>query len=731
MMDVIKKEVLPTSLTQLPVSLAQFPMVSASSPARTKSSPVRTSPPRRNSMALPDTVNPASRVVHYTPKAAIFDFYTEVKMVVEPNGHEVVIGKCGTCSQTIRGSRNVTSNFVTHVKRLHPEQQSNWERKKAERHGYFTKNYSAPSNLSSFSNLYSTFTIPTQVKMETTPTTMLCYDTHNMVTTQPIVTTQNTHPTSYTKNIVTQDNFLVTQDSTLTTTVKQEQNETSRKYSGTSPATMTTTATRVVSPDSVTDNEMWALLQAKQMLSFLVEQFLPLETADSPSLTTLLSRAPQKPYSSAVLQNVLVPTCVSHVTSSITCSLQTASSVSIVVTTQRKKGSLILFAVSLHFVDMSWKHDSHLLSVKYYTSVSQFERSFLDLLVKHNIQNKVFRILGTDMTNNTNFSLLNMPEQDSPLLEPVILPSTLAGITVDKCDPLPEVTNSLISAALSKSDLGSKLRTELKTSPQTFNLKYDPDMPKWSSEQSQISPKPDSILSETLSTLEPFKEIFELLKTDQLLVSVAIPSILSLIKLFDQKPRSELTSVLLEQLRNYLKKINCNPLFRAATFLDPRFKLVWCKDKDEELKVVSELRSFCALNLDGQEKENTEMKIKSEDCSLQPESKRIKLFTYFSSAETDEMDHFRTVSPLDREIKEYLHSPVAEETTNPFDYWKDNHGTFKQLSRVAGKLLTVPIVQTKVQCHLSKFEKRIESLEDISLAQTEEYLYLKVNKILW
>ena len=64
---------------------------------------------------------------------------------------------------------------------------------------------------------------------------------------------------------------------------------------------------------------------------------------------------------------------------------------------------------------------------------------------------------------------------------------------------------------------------------------------------------------------------------------------------------------------------------------------------------------------------STEMKIKSEDCSLQPESKRIKLFTYFSSAETDEMDHFRTVSPLDREIKEYLHTPVAEETTNPFD----------------------------------------------------------------
>ena len=63
MMDVIKKEVvLPGSLSQLSGSLPQFPVVSGNSPARTKSSPVRTSPPRRNSMALPDTVNPASRV---------------------------------------------------------------------------------------------------------------------------------------------------------------------------------------------------------------------------------------------------------------------------------------------------------------------------------------------------------------------------------------------------------------------------------------------------------------------------------------------------------------------------------------------------------------------------------------------------------------------------------------------------------------------------------------------
>ena len=95
------------------------------------------------------------------------------------------------------------------------------------------------------------------------------------------------------------------------------------------------------------------------------------------------------------------------------------------------------------------------------------------------------------------------------------------------------------------------------------------------------------------------------------------------------------------------------------------------------------------------------------------------------------MDEFRLLSPLDREIREYLRGTVSDETTNPLEYWRDNATTFKLLSEVAVKLLTVPIVQTKVQFHLAKFDKRIESLEEVSLTQTEEYLYLKVNEMLW
>ena len=43
---------------------------------------------------------------------------------------------------------------------------------------------------------------------------------------------------------------------------------------------------------------------------------------------------------------------------------------------------------------------------------------------------QVFRILGTDMTNNTCFSLLNLPEQDPAQQLPVNLPSTLAGSSI-------------------------------------------------------------------------------------------------------------------------------------------------------------------------------------------------------------------------------------------------------------------------------------------------------------
>ena len=123
--------------------------------------------------------------------------------------------------------------------------------------------------------------------------------------------------------------------------------------------------------------------------------------------------------------------------------------------------------------------------------------------------------------------------------------------------------------------------------------------------------------------------------------------------------------------------------------------------------------------------------MKSESEIYQPESKRIKLLTYFSNVENNSTDEFRPLSPLDREIREYMQVSVSDETTNPLEFWRDNALTFKQLSKAAVKLLTVPIVQTKVQFYLTKFDKRIESLEEVSVTQTEEYLYLKVNETLW
>lgn len=125
----------------------------------------------------------------------------------------------------------------------------------------------------------------------------------------------------------------------------------------------------------------------------------------------------------------------------------------------------------------------------------------------------------------------------------------------------------------------------------SFKNLYLSDIPRWSSEQCQISSPQHPTLTEILSTLEPFKEIFELLKTDQLLISVAIPSILSLIKLLEQKPRTSFTRMLLEQLRAYHDNIINKPLFTTAAFLDPRlvhFKLF----DDDRLSVSCYSRSL-------------------------------------------------------------------------------------------------------------------------------------------
>ena len=106
-----------------------------------------------------------------------------------------------------------------------------------------------------------------------------------------------------------------------------------------------------------------------------------------------------------------------------------------------------------------------------------------------------------------------------------------------------------------------------------YSYRYpSPDLPKWSCELAQI-PSPSGTLSKLTPTLEPFKEIFELKKSGQLLASVAIPSVLSLIKLVEQKPPCRVTSLLVEELQSQLEIVNSRPVFRAATFLDPRYAL--------------------------------------------------------------------------------------------------------------------------------------------------------------
>lgn len=115
----------------------------------------------------------------------------------------------------------------------------------------------------------------------------------------------------------------------------------------------------------------------------------------------------------------------------------------------------------------------------------------------------------------------------------------------------------------------------------------------------------------------------------------------------------------------------------------------------------------------------------------EPEHKRIKLLSYFNQNQQLSSDTSTTLTPLDKELHEYIHSPLSDEGTNPLDFWRENSLHFKVLSKIAPRLLSIPIIQNDLQKFLCSNEKRVDSLEELSRNQAEESLFLKMNQDLW
>ena len=110
---------------------------------------------------------------------------------------------------------------------------------------------------------------------------------------------------------------------------------------------------------------------------------------------------------------------------------------------------------------------------------------------------------------------------------------------------------------------------------------------------------------------------------------------------------------------------------------------------------------------------------------LEPDSKRLKLrlLSYFFDYDQN------PASSLERELREYMAAPPAPETTQPAEYWR--WSPLSQLATLARSVLALPLGWSPVQTVLVTDHHKIQGLQTHSLKQTEQTIFLNVNKKLW
>lgn len=140
------------------------------------------------------------------------------------------------------------------------------------------------------------------------------------------------------------------------------------------------------------------------------------------------------------------------------------------------------------------------------------------------------------------------------------------------------------------------------------------------------------------------------------------------------------------QLDNRLGRIDTDPLYIAATLLDPNRKMDWCgfgsaDRSDQEVTVKSLMKSLMSLIV-----LDSPIKLGLTETAIAPKS----VFDF--------MRRERSVIPaadpgylsVDAEIEAYLSEqsrPPTGRDWNPLDFWKAHAGKFKRLGSLAKEIL--------------------------------------------
>lgn len=247
-----------------------------------------------------------------------------------------------------------------------------------------------------------------------------------------------------------------------------------------------------------------------------------------------------------------------------------------------------------------------------------------------------------------------------------------------------------------------------------------------------------ALLRELTDTLEPFTEAWDMVHGDpqadrHVSISLALPCVLGLRKHLSETSTPHCPALLAglsRALESRLAPILEDPLYIAATALDPQFKLTWSSNHDWHRQVLLEELSKHSAACSPAD-HNTDLPALSQTPPATTPSpvssltRPCKLFSFIKQRPTTQ------AKSLEQELAVYLREePTDEEALH---YWRRKEIDFPQLAQVAKRAFTVPACGTVVESIFTTAGRRLRPERGRVLPKNlETLIYLKANyRLLW
>uniref|UniRef100_UPI00358DEA90 zinc finger BED domain-containing protein 4-like isoform X1 n=1 Tax=Myxine glutinosa TaxID=7769 RepID=UPI00358DEA90 len=233
----------------------------------------------------------------------------------------------------------------------------------------------------------------------------------------------------------------------------------------------------------------------------------------------------------------------------------------------------------------------------------------------------------------------------------------------------------------------------------------------------KLSESDKGVLKELIELLEPFEEAIDMMHGDTFVsISLALPCILGLKKHLSKATSNQYCSTIVDSLTQSLDKrlgsLIQDPLYITASILDPRFKLLWSNNTDGHIQtLLQELSKY-----------STSEPTPADDKLLEEEvvpAKKSKLFSFLKEKPIVQY------KGIEEELDAYLREEPLEE--GALHYWKRKAAEFPQLSQAAKRILAVPATSAPVEKILCTVGKTFDVKSQLLPNNLQTLIFLKAN----